>query len=363
MHPNLIEENIPLAHLHTFHIPVTARYYSAIASQEVLIELLRDKTLPSLPYIVIGNGSNLLFVDDFPGWVQHITIGGIEKIFEDHQHIHLRVGAGVEWHQLVMWCVERDYAGIENLSLIPGTVGAAPVQNIGAYGVSFSEVLEELEAVEIHTGKVRKFTKQDCRFGYRDSIFKNDLRNQYIITNVTLRLHKKPKLQITYGAIQETLAKMEVQTLSIKAISDAIIHIRQQKLPDTDKLGNAGSFFKNPVINQQAAAKLQEAYPSLPANVLTPLHDTAFKVSAAWLIEQCGWKGYRRGDVGVYADHALVLVNYGQATGQELLTLSTDIQASVLQRFQIALIPEVVILPLPQTTLKSPDYDTRTPTL
>lgn len=344
MHPHIIEENILLAPLHTFHIPVTARYYSAIASQEVLIELLRDTTLPSLPYVVIGNGSNLLFVDDFPGWVLHITIGGIKKIAEDHQHIRLRVGAGVEWHQLVMWCVERNYAGIENLSLIPGTVGAAPVQNIGAYGVSFSEVFEALEAVEIHTGNFRKFTKQDCAFGYRDSIFKNDLQGQYVITYVTLCLHKKPKLQITYGAIQETLAKMEVEKPSLKAISDAIIYIRQQKLPDTDKLGNAGSFFKNPVINQQAAIKLQKAYPSLPANVLTPLPNTVFKVSAAWLIEQCGWKGYRRGDVGVHADHALVLVNYGQATGQELLTLSQDIQTSVLQQFQIALIPEVVMI-------------------
>lgn len=344
MLPLVIQKNIPLAPLHTFHISATARYYSAITSQSILLDLLEDPALRTLPHVVIGNGSNLLFVQDFSGWVIHVAIGGIERVAEDDACIHLRVGAGVEWHQLVMWCVARNYGGIENLSLIPGTVGAAPVQNIGAYGVEFSEVFEELEAVEIHTGKVHKFTKQDCCFGYRDSIFKNALRGQYIITYVTLRLQKHPALRITYGAIRETLEKMHVQTLSIQAISDAIVHIRRQKLPDTDQLGNAGSFFKNPLINKAAAIRLQKDYPTLPSNVLTPLPDAAFKVSAAWLIEQCGWKGYRRGELGVHANHALVLVNFGQATGLELLHLSQQIQASVWHRFQIALIPEVVII-------------------
>lgn len=341
---NIIQENIPLAPLHTFHIQATARYYSKIFSQNVLLDLLNNEKLQSLPQVVIGSGSNLLFVEDFPGWVIHIAIGEIEKIEENAQYIRLRVGAGVKWHDLVMWCVEKNYGGIENLSLIPGTVGAASVQNIGAYGVEFSEVFEALEAVEMRTGKTRKFNKEDCHFGYRDSIFKNSLLGQYIITCVTIRLNKQPRLNITYGAIQETLEKMQVKKLSIQAINDAIIHIRQQKIPDTDCLGNAGSFFKNPIIALQAATQIQQNYPTLPTNVLTSRIDNTIKISAAWLIENCGWKGYRRGAVGVHAHHALILVNYGQATGQEIRLLSNEIQASVWNKFQIELVPEVVMV-------------------
>ena len=205
-------------------------------------------------------------------------------------------------------------------------------------------VFESLEAVNVYTRKLHKFTKEDCKFGYRDSIFKNQLRGLFIITYVTLRLQKRSTLKITYGAIQETLAKMQVKSLSIKAISDAIIYIRQQKLPNTDRLGNAGSFFKNPIIPQQSGLKLQQDYPALPKNVLTSLNDRKVKVSAAWLIEQCGWKGYKRGEIGVHKDHALILVNYGNATGPELFSLSKDIQASVWTQFNIHLIPEVVIV-------------------
>lgn len=333
-----LQENISLAPFHTFHIQANARYYSLIQDAKVLPDLLNSPALKSLPQAVIGNGSNILFVQDFEGWVIQMGIGGIEKIEEDHQYVRIRVGAGVQWHQLVVYCVERNYAGIENLSLIPGTVGAAPVQNIGAYGVELSEVFEELEALEIHTGIIRKFTRKDCQFGYRESVFKQELQGQYIILHVTLRLHLKPTFCTSYGAIEETLAGMQVKQLSIKAISDAIIHIRQKKLPDPAILGNAGSFFKNPVIDLTTATKLQQNYPTLPTHALT---EHTIKIPAAWLIEQCGWKGYKRGEVGVHPQHALVLVNYGGATGQEVLQLAQDIQQSVFLKFGIQLAPEV----------------------
>lgn len=333
-----LQENISLAPLHTFHIQVNARYYSLIQDAQVLLNLFHSPSLKSLPQVVIGNGSNVLFVQDFEGWVIHMGIEGIEKMQEDQRYVRIRVGAGVQWHQLVEYCVERNYAGIENLSLIPATVGAAPVQNIGAYGVELSEVFEELEALEIHTGIIRKFTNKDCQFGYRESVFKHELQGQYIILHVTLRLSLKASFRTGYGAIEETLAAMEVKELSIKAISNAIIRIRQKKLPDPAVLGNAGSFFKNPIIDLPTVTKLQQDYPNLPTHLLP---NDALKIPAAWLIEQGGWKGYKRGEVGVHPEHALVLVNYGKATGQEVVQLAADIQQSVWQKFGIQLVPEV----------------------
>lgn len=333
-----LQENISLAPFHTFHIQATARYYSWVEDSKLLVDLLHRPSLRSLPRLVIGNGSNMLFVQDFEGWVIHMGVSGMEKIKEDHEHIYLRVGAGVQWHDLVLFCVEQNYAGIENLSWIPGTVGAAPVQNIGAYGVELSEVFEELEALEMSTGIIKTFNKADCQFGYRESVFKNDLQGQYIILYVTLRFNKKATFRTGYGLIEETLAAMQVKNLTIKAISDAITHIRQQKLPDPNKMGNAGSFFKNPVIELTTAIKLQQDHPTLPIHALT---EHTIKIPAAWLIEQCGWKGYKRGEVGVHPQHALVLVNYGKARGQDVLQLAQDIQQSVLDKFGIQLVPEV----------------------
>jgi UDP-N-acetylmuramate dehydrogenase len=333
-----LQENISLAPLHTFHIQATARYYSLIEDAHMLLDLWHNTSLKSVPRVVIGNGSNILFVQDFEGWVIHMGIEGIKKIQEGNDHILLRVGAGVQWHQLVLYCVERNYGGIENLSWIPGTVGAAPVQNIGAYGVELSEVFEELEALELHTGRMRKFTQKDCQFGYRESIFKNELQGEFVIISVTLRLDKHPTFRTSYGAIEETLAAMQVKQLSIKAISEAITHIRQQKLPDPAIVGNAGSFFKNPVIDLTAATRLQQDHPTLPTHVLP---NDMMKIPAAWLIEQCDWKGYKRGEVGVHPQHALVLVNYGEATGQEVVRLAQEIQQSVFHKFGIQLVPEV----------------------
>jgi len=336
-----LQENISLQSLNTFGIAATARYYSLVRSQAMLKQLLDDSNLRFLPKLTIGGGSNILFVKDFDGWVIHMDIKGIEKLGEDNNHIWLQVGAGVNWHSLVLYCIGKGYAGIENLSLIPGTVGAAPIQNIGAYGVEFSEVFESLEALEISTGLVKKFNKEACAFGYRDSIFKNSLKGQYIILQVTLRLNKQPTFQTNYGVIQEVLASMKPKTLSIKAISDAVIYIRQQRLPNPAYISNAGSFFKNPIIDQAKATLLQNKYPNIPVHILA---DGYVKLPAAWLIEQSGWKGYRHNAVGVHLHQPLVIVNYGGATGKAVYKLAQAIQASVAENFSVMLEPEVNII-------------------
>ena len=333
-----LQAHVSLKLLNTFGLVAQARYYSCIKDISTLQDLLLQEELKALPRLVLGEGSNILFTGNFEGWVIHMAIGGIEKLQEDQAAVWLKVGAGVSWHALVLYCVEQGYGGIENLSLIPGTAGAAPIQNIGAYGVELSEVFESLEAMEVSTGIVKTFSKQDCAFGYRDSIFKNTLKGQYIILNITLRLQKQPTFCTAYGGIREALAAMQVRTLSIKAISAAVIHIRQSKLPDPAKLGNAGSFFKNPVIHKSYFEQLKSKYPTLPGYAL---EHGEVKLPAAWLIEQCGWKGHRRGTVGVHQHQALVIANYGGATGRAIYQLAQDIQQSVKERFSIELIPEV----------------------
>lgn len=337
----LLQEHISLQNLNTFGINAQARYYARIDTVQALHELLAHAAWEGQPRLVLGGGSNLLFLHDFEGIVAHMAIDGIATVREDEDYVWVRAGAGVNWHQLVLHCVANDYAGIENLSLIPGTVGAAPIQNIGAYGVELRDVFASLEALEIRSGTVHTFDQVACAFGYRDSIFKNTLKGQYIILSVTLKLHKQPTFRTDYGAIQRTLAAMNVSTLSIKAISDAVIHIRQSKLPDPAHLGNAGSFFKNPVITQAQFNQLQAIHPQLPGYEQP---EGQVKVPAAWLIEQCGWKGKKQGAVGVHEQHALVLVNYGGGTGEALYQLAQDIQQSVQTRFGIDLTPEVSLV-------------------
>lgn len=336
-----LQENISLESLNTFHIAAKAHYYSRIKDLSTLQDLLANKSLHNLPKLILGGGSNLLFVKDFEGWVIQMALQGIEKVEEDNHHILLRVGGGVDWHQLVLYCLEREYAGLENLSLIPGTVGAAPIQNIGAYGVELSEVFEDLEALEISTGKIKKFSKEDCQFGYRDSVFKNRLQGKYIILYVTFRLSKEPNFRVNYGALQEVLTARKVEKLSIRIISEAVIYIRKNKLPDPNVIGNAGSFFKNPIINKDLADKISKEHSSLTTHIQP---DGQVKIPAGWLIEQCGWKGYRRGAVGVHPRQALVLVNYGGATGQEVYQLAQEIQETVFKTFGIQLTPEVNII-------------------
>ena len=329
----MIEEYKSLKNFNTFSIDVTARYFTRLSTADALQPLLREYPSPH----ILGGGSNILLTNNITGLVIYNAIKGIEKIDETPDYIFLKIGAGENWHALVLYCIARNYAGIENLSLIPGTVGAAPIQNIGAYGVELKDVLVCVNTVEIATGKTNIFSNQDCCFGYRDSIFKNRLKNKHIITHVTVRLNKIPVFHTDYGAIHE---KLENKPLTIKTISDAVIEIRQQKLPDPKKMPNAGSFFKNPIISYEKFMTLKQCFPSIPH---FPEANNEMKIPAAWLIEQCGLKGKRLGRVGVHAQQALVLVNYDNATGNDILQLSHQIQASVLKKFDIELRPEVNI--------------------
>lgn len=332
-----MEENTSLKELHTFCLAVNAAQYTLVETEKQLQELL---PLPA-EHLILGGGSNMLFTKDFEGLVVHNKIGGIELIEEDDQTVLIRVGGGEVWHELVLWCIEKGYAGLENLSLIPGSVGAAPIQNIGAYGVELKDVFERLEAINLSTGNLETLDFQDCAFGYRDSLFKRKAKGKYFIARVLLRLSKQADFKISYGAIQEVLEKSKTP-LSIRSISNAVIQIRTQKLPDPKKIGNSGSFFKNPIVVNSKITEVQKKYPSIP---VYPIDDEHSKLAAGWLIDELGWKGYRKGDAGVHKQQALVLVNYGNAKGNEIWALAQEIQASVYEKFGILLEPEVNILP------------------
>lgn len=335
-----LQENVSLKPYNTFGIDVSARAFSLFESQEELKQHL-EVPIADSSLLILGGGSNILLTRDFDGLVLKNEIRGVEVVGEDEEHVYVRAGAGENWHQFVLYCLERGFAGVENLSLIPGNVGASPMQNIGAYGVEIKDVFHQLEAFHIQDKAARIFTREECRFGYRESVFKRQFRNQYVITHVTYRLYKKPRFNTSYGAIQQELEKMGVQELSIQAISQAVIHIRTSKLPDWRVTGNAGSFFKNPQIPNEQYRYLKEQYPGM---VAYPVDEQHTKLAAGWLIEQCGWKGFRKGDAGCYPKQALVLVNYGHATGKEILALSEEIIASVQQRFGVLLEREVNVI-------------------
>lgn len=336
----MIQENISLKAYNTFGLDAKAQFFCEVTSMAILQQILADPRWQQTPKLILGEGSNVLLTQDFPGLVLKIKLLGIEPIHEDADHVWITVGAGENWHQLVLYCLAHQYAGVENLSLIPGTVGAAPMQNIGAYGVELKSVFDRLVAIRISDGSSQVFDHQSCRFGYRESVFKTTLKNQYIIVSVTLRLDKKPTFHVEYGAIRDTLTKMQMQELSIRAISDAVIKIRTEKLPDPKVIGNAGSFFKNPVVDGELLESLQQKYPQIPHF----MHENHYKIPAGWLIEQCRWKGYRTDNVGVHQHHSLVLVNYGGGSGHLLQQLAADIQASVLKKFGVELILEVNII-------------------
>ncbi|SDW10380.1 UDP-N-acetylmuramate dehydrogenase [Hydrobacter penzbergensis] len=331
-----ISQHLSLKPYNSFAIDVKAKYFAAFESVMVLEELLSAAGHEQM--LVLGGGSNILFTGDFNGWVLKNECKGIRLIDEDDNYFYVKAAAGENWHQFVMHCIAQGYAGVENLSLIPGNVGASPMQNIGAYGVEIKDVFHELEAFHREERKLVTFTLADCSFGYRESVFKNKYKDQFIILNVTFRLRKKPVFNTSYGAIEQELEKMGVQERSIKAISEAVIHIRRSKLPDPAETGNAGSFFKNPIIPTLQFEQLQQSFPAI---VGYPAGAGQTKVAAGWLIEQCGWKGYRKGDAGCHARQALVLVNYGNATGAEIVQLSTDIINSVQEEFGIHLEREV----------------------
>lgn len=333
-----VQKNVQLKPFNTFGIEANAKYFVEVSSIKELQNILQNPDYQGIERLVLGGGSNLLLTKDFDGLVIKINIKGVEVLKENNENIWIKSGAGVVWHDLVMHCVNENYAGMENLSLIPGTVGAAPMQNIGAYGIEIKEVFEELEALEISSGKISIFDKQTCNFGYRESIFKHEAKGKYIILNVTFKLNKKPTFHVEYGAIKDTLAEMGIIELNIKTISDAVIHIRQSKLPNPAEIGNAGSFFKNPEIPKTQFEALKIVFPNIPSY---PVNATIVKIPAGWLIEQAGWKGQRFGNVGVHVKQALVLVNYGGGKGEEIKELSQKIQASVKEKFGIQLSAEV----------------------
>jgi UDP-N-acetylmuramate dehydrogenase len=337
-----VKKNVDLASFNTLNIHAYANYFVEVSTKQELQKLLNDRRWWKMPIFILGGGSNVLFIDRFEGLVVRISITGKKVEKKTENHIWLTLGAGENWHETVCYCVQRGWGGVENLSLIPGTVGAAPIQNIGAYGVELQDVFESLEAVEIKTGKSRRFKKPDCHFGYRDSIFKRALKNQYVITKVTLKLALTPELNTSYGAIKDELARKGITKPTIEDISDTVIDIRNRKLPDPTTLANAGSFFKNPVIKSSTFKALKEQFPAIPGYAINKTH---IKVPAGWLIEQTGWKGKVTGNAGTYCQQALVIVNYGGAAGQEILELALQIQQSVREAFDIQLATEVNIVP------------------
>ena len=336
-----MKTHLSLRPYNTFGIEAYSKYGLVVSGEQHLRELIADQYNSPLPWLILGGGSNVLFTQNFEGITILNRIIGKEIVKEDDQQLWLRVGAGEVWQDLVQYCLANDWGGIENLSLIPGSVGAAPIQNIGAYGVELQEVFVSLEAIHLETGNLHHFHREDCRFGYRDSIFKQEAKAQYCITQVTLCLQKAPhSLNTSYGAIREELNKRGEEA-SIQLISAVVSEIRRSKLPDPARIGNAGSFFKNPVISRENLGFLQAEYPDIPHY---PQPDQSAKIPAAWLIQTAGWKGVRKGSYGVHDRQALVLVNYGGARGKDIYALSQEIKESVHQQFNIELEREVQIL-------------------
>src|SRR5258706_14793316 len=347
-----IQQNLPLKPFNTFAIDAKSKYFATFRNVEELLELTTiDSRLSTpvsrLPTFVLGGGSNILFVKDFDGIVLKNEIKGIEVVKEDDEHLYVKVGAGENWHQFVLHCIKNNWAGVENLSLIPGNVGASPMQNIGAYGVEIQQVFEELKAFHLKEKTNYSFALKDCGFGYRDSVFKNKYKGQFVILNVTYRLNKKPKFNTSYGAIEKELENMGVKELTIQAISQAVINIRTSKLPDPNQIANAGSFFKNPEVPVIKFEELKFKYNGI---IGYPSPGGKIKLAAGWMIENCGpqkgesWKGFRRGDAGCHEKQALVLVNYGNSSGKEIYDLGEEIKQSVLDRFNVELETEVNIV-------------------
>ncbi len=337
-----IRENISLKDYNTFGIDASARHFTAVHTVGEVQDLLYDElTVPAGPLLVLGGGSNILFTHDFEGLVLKMELEGIELVDDSQDYAEIRAFAGQNWDQLVSFCVGRGLGGVENLSLIPGTAGAAPIQNIGAYGAELKDVLTEVCVWDRCSRQITLLSAEACSFGYRTSIFKTTHRDHYIILSITLRLMKRPSFNLRYNALEEELKRMDVRQLSLQAIRDAVIGIRRRKLPDPALLGNAGSFFKNPAVSAVDFSALKRSFPGLPGN-LQP--DGTVKLAAGWMIQHCGWKGHREGRAGVHQEQALVLVNLGNASGMEILHLAEKIRCSVAEEFGVNLETEVNIL-------------------
>mgnify|MGYP001796083656 CR=1 FL=1 len=333
----VIQENISLKPYNTFGIDVTAKRFISVNYERELQYILRREQ----DIFLLSGGSNMLLTKDYESLVIHLNIKGIQ-VREDWKYAYVTAAAGEDWHEFVLWCLSMNYGGLENLSLIPGNVGTSPIQNIGAYGVEVKDLITEVKGVELETARPVTFTNEECQFGYRNSIFKNELKGKIALTSVTFRLTKdRHKLNTSYGAIESELTAQNITKPTIRDISNAVIQIRQSKLPDPKKIGNSGSFFKNPVISTAHFEELQSKYPSIPSY---PVSETEIKVPAGWLIEQAGFKGKRYGNYGVHEKQALVLVNYGNASGEAIYQLAQKIQQTILETFKISLEIEVNVI-------------------
>jgi len=337
----IIKENFSLKQNNTFGIDIKAKYFAEVFSNIGLKELLSLDKYKSIPKFILGGGSNILFTKDFEGLVIKISSNEIQIIKEEDDFAFVKASAGVNWHDLVLYCIKRNYGGIENLSLIPGKVGAAPIQNIGAYGQELKDVFYSLNGIFIDNLKEKTFYKDECRFAYRNSIFKKELKNMFVITDVTLKLSKYPEINISYGTVEVELKKKNLNYITIKDVSEVICEIRKSKLPDPAKIGNAGSFFKNPEISKQ---KFNELKINFPGIIGYNTADNMVKVPAGWLVEKAGLKGKRIGNTGTHPKQALVIVNHGNATGREILDFKDYVKRTILEKFAIELEEEVNIV-------------------
>ncbi|HRZ75571.1 MAG TPA: UDP-N-acetylmuramate dehydrogenase [Flavobacterium sp.] len=335
-----IHKNFSLKKYNTFGIEAKAGQFVSVQSVDELITVLNEN--PTTKKFILGGGSNMLLTQDINALVIHLDLKGKKIIDENDDFVWVESQAGENWHEFVIWTIDQNFGGLENLSLIPGNVGTTPIQNIGAYGVEIKDTFVLCEAIHIETQELMIFTNEKCKFGYRESIFKNEVKDEFIITSVVFKLTKKNhKLNTSYGAIETELEKQHITNPTLKDVSNAVISIRQSKLPDPKELGNSGSFFKNPVILKTDFEKIQQKFPEMPHYVVS---ETEVKVPAGWLIEQAGFKGKRFGDAGIHKNQALVLVNYGKATGQEILAVAKDIQATIEATFSISIETEVNII-------------------
>jgi UDP-N-acetylmuramate dehydrogenase len=334
------QKNIPLKEFNTFGMDVNCDLFYNITSVKEVLLVLKSEEYKKNKHLILSGGSNLLFTSNFKGLILKNNIKGIEIISEEEDYIYLKVGAGENWHDFVLWTIKKGLSGLENMSLIPGNVGTSPIQNIGAYGVEVKDVITEVSGVYLEEIKEFTLNNKECNFDYRDSIFKNTLKNKTIITKVTFKLSKNAQHNTKYGAISEELKDLGLE-VSTENISKAVISIRERKLPNPAEIGNSGSFFKNPIIRTTQFTALQQFHPNI---VGYPSDNKNTKVAAGWLIDQCGWKGYREKDAGVHKNQALVLVNYGNATGEEIISLAQKIQFSVNDKFGIQIHPEVNII-------------------
>ena len=335
-----ILKNISLKEMNSFQIDIKSKLFVAISNNSDIKNLLISDEFTNNQHLILGEGSNILFTKDFNGIIIKNNIVGKDIIFENKTHTIIKVGAGENWHAFVLWAIQNNLSGIENMALIPGNVGSAPIQNIGAYGMEIKNVIDKVWAINLETRKEIVFENKDCLFKYRSSIFKTSLKNKVIITHVSIKLSKQHKYNTKYGEIEKEIKTMG-NIISISNIAQAVINIRKRKLPDPKIIGNSGSFFKNPIISKDKLLHLKKKYPKIISYKTEKL---SYKIAAGWLIENCGWKGFREKDYGVHKKQALVIVNYGKANGHEILDLSKKIQKSVKNKFDIELVPEVNII-------------------